>query len=111
MFSIFKTKKSKEISVINADQYKVAIQKPNVQLVDVRTKNEFLQGKIKDAINIDVLSTDFETKIDKFNKSEPIYIYCRSGNRSQKAARIMVTMGFQNIIDLEGGYIKWNKYN
>ena len=79
--------------------------------MDVRTKNEFLQGKIKDAINIDVLSTDFETKIDKFNKSEPIYIYCRSGNRSQKAARIMVTMGFQNIIDLEGGYIKWNKYN
>ncbi|WP_127846254.1 rhodanese-like domain-containing protein [Psychroflexus aestuariivivens] len=111
MFSIFKTKKFKEISVINANQYKVAIQKPNVQLVDVRTKNEFLLGKINGSINIDVLRSDFETKIDKFNKSEPIYIYCRSGNRSQKAARIMVSIGFQNIIDLEGGYIKWIKNN
>ncbi|MFN2262349.1 MAG: rhodanese-like domain-containing protein [Psychroflexus sp.] len=111
MLSIFKTKIPEEISVINVDEYKVAIQKPNVQLVDVRTKNEFLQGKINKAINIDVLSPNFETKIKNFNKSEPVYIYCRSGNRSRKAARIMLGMGFKKIIDLEGGYIKWNKYN
>jgi rhodanese-related sulfurtransferase len=43
----------------------------------------------------------------KLNKNKPVYVYCRSGARSQRAARKLVEMGFLKIYDLEGGYMSW----
>ena len=40
-------------------------------------------------------------------KEETIYVYCRSGARSQKAAHQMIALGFTQVIDLEGGYLSW----
>lgn len=89
-------------------QFKEAVADGNVQLVDVRTEKEYNEGAIANAENIDYFKQDtFKAQFEKFNKDEPLYLYCRSGNRSQKAATILQQMGFMQIIDLEGGYMGW----
>ncbi|MDO3695512.1 rhodanese-like domain-containing protein [Wenyingzhuangia sp. chi5] len=84
-----------------------AIQVKNVQLIDVRTPSEFKSGHIKGAKNIDVFSSEFKQKINELDKSKATYIYCRSGQRSQKALKIMLKEDFENIHDLKGGYMTW----
>ncbi|ADK32274.1 rhodanese-like domain-containing protein [Brachyspira pilosicoli] len=77
----------------------------NLVILDVRTREEYLSGNIPNAINIDVLSQDFKSKIDMLDKNKEYLIYCRSGNRSSIASSIMSTNGFINIYNLENiGY-------
>lgn len=77
----------------------------NLVILDVRTREEYLAGNIPNAINIDVLSQDFKSKIDMLDKNKEYLIYCRSGNRSIIASSIMSTNGFINIYNLENiGY-------
>ncbi|MEG9328430.1 rhodanese-like domain-containing protein [Salinimicrobium catena] len=98
---------SAEISVIEVKEYDQKIKKKEVQLVDVRTPEEFKEGHIKGAKNIDFFSEDFIEQFQGMDKNEPIYIYCRSGNRSAKASKKLSEAGFKKIIDLEGGYKAW----
>ena len=102
---------SEVISVIPADEYKKEIKKKDSQLVDVRTPEEFKKGHIKGAKNIDFFSEDFITQFEALNKNEPVYIYCRSGNRSAKASKKLSEAGFEKIIDLKGGYKAWTSGN
>lgn len=96
-----------KIKVVSKTEFKQEISKENTQLVDVRTTDEFADGSIQHAKNIDVNSNDFEAKIQQLDKTKPVYIYCRSGARSQTAAKKMVELGFTEIYDLEGGYLNW----
>ncbi len=79
-----------------------------VQLVDVRTPEEFKEGKIDGAINIDYKSKNFMEDMSHLDKSEPVYIYCFGGGRSADAAKMMVEKGY-NIVELEGGILNWRK--
>jgi phage shock protein E len=73
-------------------------------IIDVRTKNEYDQGSIKGALTgYDLTSGEFEEKLDSLDKDKTYYLYCRSGNRSGKAAKIMTEKGFKNVNNL-GGY-------
>lgn len=99
------------ISVITADKYKKEIEKENVQLVDVRTPEEFQEGHIQGAKNIDFFSEDFLAQFEALDKDEPVYIYCRSGNRSAKASKKLSDAGFKKIVDLEGGFKAWTSGN
>lgn len=102
------TQQTDTITVLDKADFKKAISK-KVQLVDVRTPKEYADGYIKDAVNIDFFNQNaFENEFNKLKKDEPIYIYCRSGNRSQKAARKLDSLGFKKIYDLRGGYMNWN---
>jgi len=76
----------------------------SVQLIDVRTPNEFQAGKISEAINIDFLKPSFEAELLKLNKSQLTLIYCQSGGRSASALKKMKDLGFSNVRELEGGY-------
>jgi len=97
-----------EIQIMDREEYKDAISKGKVQLVDVRTKGEFMSGHIKGAKNIDFFQgSAFESAFSKMKKDAPLYIYCQSGNRSQKAARKLISMGFTKVYDLRGGYRSW----
>lgn len=98
-----------KIEVINKKEYADIISENKVQLIDVRTAEEFSEGSISHAKNINVMSPDFIDQIESFSKSEPVYVYCKSGVRSIKAAEMMVTRGFSKVIDLEGGYMNWIK--
>ena len=94
--------------ILDKATYQDSLVQPNVTLIDVRTTEEYESGHLDKAQNIDFLNEElFIKEIEKFDKSQPIYIYCRSGNRSGKAATLMQELGFQNIYDLEGGYLNW----
>ena len=75
-----------------------------VQLVDVRTPREYDSEHIKGVLNIDWFQPfKFKRAVEKLDKNRPVYIYCRTGNRSQKAARKLADFGFTQIYDLERG--------
>jgi rhodanese-related sulfurtransferase len=98
---------SKNVRVIDLETFKKEIAKKNIQLIDVRTKEEFEGGAIPKAINIDVLQENFKEKIKTLDTTKPVYIYCRSGSRSKKAALLLEEVGFTKITDLKGGYLNW----
>ena len=90
-----KNENSDKITVLDKSTYADTIKENKVQLVDVRTSEEYQSGHIKKAVNIDVMNAvNFERAFDKFDKNKPVYLYCRSGARSQKAASKLVNMGF-----------------
>ena len=96
-----------DFKVIDVKKYEQAVKQKDVQLVDVRTTKEFKEGHIKGAKNIDFYADDFLKQFESFDKDEPLYLYCRTGNRSAKASKQLSEAGFKNIIDLEGGYKAW----
>lgn len=104
-----KSQTSDKITILEKREYANAITANIVQLVDVRTSGEFNSGHIKKAINIDLFNlTNFNRSFEKLKKDKPVFLYCRSGARSQKAAKRLVDMGFSQIYDLKGGYMRWS---
>lgn len=83
-----------------------ANQKP--QILDVRTPEEFAQGHIDNAQNIDWQGENFVQNVEKLNKNKAVYVYCRSGKRSLKASEKLEELGFKKIYNLDGGFLKWN---
>lgn len=107
-FSACKDKSSaQEIKVLTPQEFRDATANKNVQLLDVRTPEEFAEGHLEAAKNINVLDSTFASKAERLNVNEPIYIYCRSGHRSAKAALILKNLGFKEIKDMQGGYLNW----
>ncbi|MBM1106600.1 rhodanese-like domain-containing protein [Aurantibacter crassamenti] len=103
-----KNEYSDKIEVLDRDKFADAIMFKNVQLVDVRTANEYNGGHIKNAKNIDFFNaSNFQNSFNKYNKEKPMYLYCRSGARSRKAAKRLVDLGFSKVYDLKGGYMQW----
>ena len=78
-------------------------------LLDVRTPQEYQQGHIEGAVNIDYFSKSFKTELEKLDKTVPVYLYCRSGGRATKAMQIMKEMGFETIYNLKGGFLAWDQ--
>lgn len=80
----------------------------NAQIVDVRTAGEFSEGHLDKAENIDWNGDNFETSAQKLDKTKPVFVYCLAGGRSKKAASKLSEMGFTNIYEMDGGYMKWS---
>lgn len=100
------------VEILNQPDFKNAITRPDVQLVDIRTCGEYQMGRIKNAKHIDFYQkSTFVEKFDKLDKKKPVYIYCLTGSRSQQASFILYKMGFEKIFDLRGGYRAWRNYN
>ncbi|MBT8385194.1 MAG: rhodanese-like domain-containing protein [Bacteroidia bacterium] len=95
---------------LNAQSFFNEIQGENIQLVDVRTLGEYNSGHIKNALLIDFYNPEFYNEMnDTLDKEKPVYVYCRSGNRSGKAAKELEKLGFIKIIDLDGGINSWTR--
>jgi rhodanese-related sulfurtransferase len=92
---------------MNVLEFSDKITQVDVIVLDVRTPEEFSEGHIKGARNIDFNDENFKLQIDVLEKSESYAIYCRSGNRSGKAMSIMNEAGFGRISHLDGGIIAW----
>jgi rhodanese-related sulfurtransferase len=75
--------------------------------IDVRTPEEYAGGHIDDAININYNSPDFRKEVDNLDKNELYVVYCQSGARSAAASKVMLELGFRNIINMTGGYGDW----
>ncbi|MDO6472501.1 rhodanese-like domain-containing protein [Maribacter sp. 1_MG-2023] len=97
------------ITILNKNEYATQIVANNIKPFDVRTPSEYNSGHIKNAINVDFFNGgNFNAYFEKVNKEKPVFVYCRSGARSQKAARKLLKMGFTQVYDLKGGYTSWN---
>lgn len=84
---------------------------PDAIILDVRTSDEYKQGHIAKAINIDWDSDEFESQVKKLDKAKPVLVYCLSGARSASAAEYLSKNGFNEIYDLQGGLLKWREAN
>ncbi|WKL44932.1 thioredoxin domain-containing protein [Flavobacterium sp. ZE23DGlu08] len=100
---------SKEIKTIGSKAFaeKIATTQ-NPQILDVRTPEEFTSDHIDNAKNINWLGTTFVANVEKLDKSQPVFVYCKSGGRSQKAAEKLNELGFKTIYQLDGGMLKWD---
>lgn len=72
-------------------------------VIDVRTAEEYAEGHLQNALNIDVQSAAFTEEISKLDTSGTYVVYCRSGNRSKAAIETMKSLGFTKLIN-GGGY-------
>ncbi|MBO5759646.1 MAG: rhodanese-like domain-containing protein [Rikenellaceae bacterium] len=91
---------------LDVDAFGAEIQKPGVQIVDVRTPAEYDSAHIPGAINIDVMADDFEQNIQVLSKKHTVAVYCRSGRRSKTAAEILAKAGYR-VVELNGGILSW----
>jgi thioredoxin len=101
---------SQNFKSVAVTEFKSALEKnPEAQLIDVRTPGEYTEGYINNAKNIDWNGSDFETQVAALDKNKPVLVYCLGGGRSKKAAAKLNTMGFREVIELDGGYLAWTK--
>ncbi|MBK8040907.1 MAG: rhodanese-like domain-containing protein [Verrucomicrobiaceae bacterium] len=76
-------------------------------IVDVRTAEEFKEGHIKGAKNIDIMSDDFEAQLAKLDKAQPTLVHCQAGGRSSRALKTFEKLGFTQVIHLDDGFGGW----
>ncbi len=99
-----------DIASISAPEFEQQIKANSVQLLDVRTPEEYAEGHIAGAINIDVQSDDFQpTARQELSKDSTILVYCRSGRRSLDAAEILTRLGYR-VVNLKGGILDWQAF-
>lgn len=77
------------------------------QLLDVRTLEEYQGGHLENSLNYDWNDATFHENIKNLDKSKPVLVYCRSGNRSGQAADHLREQGFTVVYELEGGIAAW----
>jgi phage shock protein E len=73
-------------------------------VLDVRTPGEFAGGHLRGARNVNLMDPDFAGAVDRLglDRSRPVYLYCRSGNRSGQAARILRDRGYTAAVNVGG---------
>lgn len=74
-----------------------------ILLIDVRSPQEFSEGRINSAINIPLYDISKKANVVLKNKEENIIVYCQSGNRSKEACKILLKLGYSNLYNLKGG--------
>ena len=92
---------------VNVDKFAELIAKGDGQIIDVRTPGEWESGVVKNAIKMNIFDADFEERLGKLDKTKPVYVYCKVGGRSGKAAKKMNEMGFTTVYNLTGGMDAW----
>lgn len=106
--SFFSCQNPEGVESVSAEAFaKIIANDTTIIRLDVRTAEEYAEGHIEGSINIDVLSSDFEQKaLAQLPKDKKIALYCRSGNRSKQAMRILANNGY-NIVELNTGVLGW----
>lgn len=95
------------IKNVTPEEFKALVDKGEGIILDVRTPQETSQGHIENASLVNVYDEDFVNKINLMQKDKAIYVYCKSGARSAKAAEILSQNGFTQIYNLSGGIMAW----
>lgn len=99
-------------TLLSAKDFAEKIQKtPDATILDVRTPEEFENGHLNNAQNIDWNGDDFSGKVKAFDKSKPVFVYCLSGGRSASAANQLRSEGFKQVYELDGGILAWRNDN
>ncbi len=93
---------------LQVNDFEALLQKDStIQLIDVRTPEEFNSGHLAGAQNLNLQAADFAQKINTLDKTRPVLVYCAVGGRSAKAASQFSKAGFKTVFDLKGGITAW----
>ena len=95
------------IQEVSKDDVLDLLEDKSIDIIDLRTDKEFSKGSIKYSYNIDFQKREFIDNLNLLNKEKPYIIYCKSGNRSEKASLIMKSLGFKVIYHYKKGYQDW----
>jgi len=99
---------TKPVKQVDIDQFDKLRQEKNHVVLDVRTAQEFNQGHVPGAVNIDISDPQFKKKVEALDKSKTYLVHCAKGVRSARAAKIMAPLGF-DLLDYHGGFDEWKK--
>ncbi len=80
---------------------------PAPVVLDIRTPDEFNQGHLEGAVNIDFYESTFASDLDTLDKDAHYVVYCRSDNRSGQAMQTFEELGFTNVTEIDGGIVAW----
>lgn len=95
-------------AILNPAQFEAILAKDKtVQLVDVRTPEEYSAGHIQGAKLINFYDADWAARMKQLDKEKPVLVYCAVGGRSGSAAKQLSKMGFKKVYDLAGGINAW----
>lgn len=109
LLSFSSCNKNKGVETIPAKEFAKVISNPDVQLIDVRSAEEFIEGNIEGSVNISLAGEDFCGQVVRtLDKERPVAVYCRGGRQSAEAAEKLDSMGFK-VFELENGYKEWVK--
>lgn len=95
------------IYTVSAETFKSKMESNPGTVLDVRTPEEVAEGVIPNAVVININDADFTERINKLDKTKPVYVYCKAGGRSARAADILMENGFAEINNLDGGIGAW----
>jgi thioredoxin 1 len=94
-----------------SERFKELTAQNNGVLLDVRTTSEFKNGHIADAGNLNYYALDFRKRLLLLPRNQPIYLYCNTGYRSEKAAEILTENGYADVYNLQHGIMEWELIN
>lgn len=100
--------KDGDYQTVSVPQFKEMLQADSsAYVLDVRTPEEYAEGHITDAHNLDWLNqTAFRAGAPELPHDRTIYVYCRSGRRSAEAARYLANLGY-HVVDMDGGWLSY----
>ncbi len=98
------------IQVSSPEFAKIIVEEKGV-LLDVRTKREFQNGHIENAGNLNFYALDFRKRLLLLPKNQPIYLYCNTGYRSDRAADFLIRNGYQQVYNLQHGIMEWDLHD
>jgi len=82
-------------------------QDAKIQVLDIRTPEEFETGHVEGAMLVNFKSSGFRTELAKLDRTTTYIVHCRSGGRSGKSMSAFKALGFENILHMNGGIIDW----
>lgn len=99
-----------DTTLLSPEKLEKVLAAGNIQLVDVRTPEEFKKGHIQNSILADWKNKkEFEGKTKSLDPAKPVYLYCAAGVRSHAAAEYLREQGFKQVYELDGGFNKWKE--
>lgn len=99
------------IRQLNSSDLSKITENGKITLIDVRTHGEYSNGHIAGAGQLNYYDLDFKKKLLLLQKDQPVYLYCNTGYRSQRAAEILAENGYKEVYNLEHGIMEWNLYD
>ena len=111
LFLFFRNERTRAGATVGTQELVRLVNKENAVVLDVRERNEFMEGHIVDALNIPFAS--LESRLDEISqhKETPIVIACKMGQHSGAAGTLLQKNGFTNVTRLTGGYAEWRAQN
>jgi rhodanese-related sulfurtransferase len=104
--------KATDVSVVQAKTaMEQSAKNPGLVILDVRTPQEFSAGHLRGAVNVDIAAPDFVARLKALDRSKKYLVYCRTGNRSQKAIAAMEQLDFKHVLHMYEGIVGWQKKN